>query len=167
MRRDISIDRINKQASYLVEPTEEDLFFQFCTDSGVHYSVGFLVDDALLESESYQLIVANLNSYKSPRDRKVRDTIIAIVDEFFYVNNAALIYLCETADNKQRMRSRLFEYWFSTYAQKARFTTMSSSIIDKEGVVNFVTLIVRNDNPHLIEIVAEFTTSIQLLNQKP
>lgn len=101
--------------------------------NGIHYSVGFMEDDILLSKDSYQLIIANINNHKSPRDYKVRDTILSIVDEFFNTNNSTLLYICETGDNKQRMRSRLFEYWFSTYTRKSQFTTISSSIIDDEG----------------------------------
>lgn len=37
----------------------------------------------------------------------------------------------------------------------------------EEGIVNFATIILRNDNSELLEIIAEFTESIQLLGQKP
>ena len=157
----------HENSSYPVETTGEDGFYQFFTDGGVHYSVGFMEDDILLSQNSYQLIIANINNHKSPRDHKVRDTIIAIVDEFFRNKNSTLLYICETGDSKQSMRSRLFEYWFSTYNRKALFTMISSSIVDEEGVVNFATIILRNDNPNLSEIIAEFTESIQLLSQKP
>lgn len=167
MKQLLSLKRINENSSYPVETAEEDGFYQFFTDGGVHYSVGFMEDDILLSQNSYQLIIANINNHKSPRDRKVRDTIIAIVDEFFRNNNSTLLYICETGDSKQSMRSRLFEYWFSTYNRKALFTMISSSIVDEEGVVNFATIILRNDNPNLPEIIAEFTESIQLLSQKP
>lgn len=100
------------------------------------------------------------------RDRKVRDTIVAVIDEFFNCNNATLLYICETSDNKQSMRSRLFEYWFSTYNRKSQFT-LSSSIADREGVINYATIILRNDNPDLSEIITEFSESIQALSQKP
>lgn len=164
----LSLERINSgETPYQVEPTEQNGFYQFFTDGGVHYSVGFMEDDVLLSKNSYQLIIANINNHKSPRDRKVRDTIVSIVDEFFRCNNSTLLYICETGDNKQRMRSRLFEYWFSTYNRKALFTMISSSIVDAEGVVNFATIILRNDNPELSEIIVEFTESIQLLSQKP
>lgn len=56
--------------------------FPVFTDSGIHYSVGFMEDDILLSKDSYQLIIANINNHKSPRDYKVRDTILSIVDEF-------------------------------------------------------------------------------------
>ena len=167
MKQLLSLKRINENSSYPVETTGEDGFYQFFTDGGVHYSVGFMEDDILLSQNSHQLIIANINNHKSPRDHKVRDTIIAIVDEFFRNNNSALLYICETGDSKQSMRSRLFEYWFSTYNRKALFTMISSSIVDEEGVVNFATIILRNDNPNLSEIIAEFTESIQLLSQKP
>ena len=167
MKQLLSLKRINENSSYPVETTGEDGFYQFFTDGGVHYSVGFMEDDILLSQNSYQLIIANINNHKSPRDHKVRDTIIAIVDEFFRNINSTLLYICETGDSKQSMRSRLFEYWFSTYNRKALFTMISSSIVDEEGVVNFATIILRNDNPNLSEIIAEFTESIQLLSQKP
>lgn len=116
----LSLERINGgETPYQVEPTEQNGFYQFFTDGGVHYSVGFMEDDVLLSKNSYQLIIANINNHKSPRDRKVRDTIVSIVDEFFRCNNSTLLYICETDDNKQRMRSRLFEYWFSTYIVKS------------------------------------------------
>ena len=167
MMNPLSLELINKVAAYPIVRNAQDGFFHFFTDGGVHYSVGFIEEDTLLSKESYQLIIANLNNRKSMRDKKVRNTIVAIVDEFFNRNNATLLYICETGDNKQGMRSRLFEYWFSTYNQKSLFTTMSSSVVDSEGVVNYATIILRNDNPYLSEIITEFSESIQALSQKP
>lgn len=100
MKQLLSLKRINENSSYPVETTGEDGFYQFFTDGGVHYSVGFMEDDILLSQNSYQLIIANINNHKSPRDHKVRDTIIAIVDEFFRNNNSTLLYICETGDSK-------------------------------------------------------------------
>ena len=79
----LSLELINKIADYPVVRNNQDGFFHFFTDGGVHYSVGFIEDDVLLSKESYQLIIANLNNRKSMRDKKVRNSIVAIVDEFF------------------------------------------------------------------------------------
>lgn len=90
----LSLERINSgETPYQVEPTEQNGFYQFFTDGGVHYSVGFMEDDVLLSKNSYQLIIANINNHKSPRNRKVRDTIVSIVDEFFRCNNSTLLYI--------------------------------------------------------------------------
>lgn len=101
MMEPLSLEHININSSYLVEPTDKDGYYQFFTDSDVHYSVGFMEDDVLISKNSYQLIIANLNNHKSPRDSKVRDTIVSIVDEFFNRNNSTLLYICETGDDKQ------------------------------------------------------------------
>lgn len=165
---DLSLEVINASVPYRVNESREEGFYEFFTSHDVHYSVGFLADDLLLQGqEAYQLIIANVNHRSSPRDAKVRDTVIGIVDEFFRVNNTTLLYICETGDGKQSMRSRLFEYWFSAYKRKALFTMLSSSVVDSEGIVNYATLILRNDNPHFAQVVEEYTKSIQLLSMKP
>lgn len=163
----LSIEAINASAPYVVKKAKSEGFYEFFTSHDVHYSVGFLEDDILMQEEAYQLIIANVNHRLSPRDAKVRDTVISIVDEFFHANNTTLLYICETGDGKQSMRSRLFEYWFSSYKRKALFTMLSSSIVDSDGVVNYATLIIRNDNPRFVKVMEEYTKSIQLLSLKP
>ena len=56
---------------------------------------------------------------------------------------------------------------FSAYELKALYTSVTSSVVDEDGVTNYATIIVRNDNPRLVEVIAEFTSTISLLNQKP
>ena len=41
--------------------------------------------------------ISNPKGVKSPRDPKVRETILAIVEEFFAKNNAAFLYICDTS----------------------------------------------------------------------
>ena len=164
---ELSLLSINEKSPYHVLKGEECDSFRFFTDNGVQYAVDFITDDLITEGESYQLIIANLNNRKSPRDVKVKDSVLTIIDEFFNKNQSTLLYICETGDGRQSMRSRLFEHWFDSYNQKILFTLLTTSIIDEEGEVNFATLIIRNDNPKLPEIVAEFSESVRLLSQKP
>ena len=159
--------RINSHAPYKVEESDDECFFEFFTEHDVHYSVGFMPDDSLMQSEAYHLIIVNVDNRPSPSDRKVKDTVLAIVAEFFEQNNTTLLYICDTGDGKQRMRSRLFERWFAAYNQKALYTSVTSSVIDEDGIMNYATIILRNDNPRLVETIAEFTSTVSLLNQKP
>ena len=80
---------------------------------------------------------------------------MAIVEEFFEKNVAALLYICETGDGKQMARGRLFAYWFQSSGQSKVFTTMTSVLMDEEGVENTATLILRNDNPDFDILVSE------------
>lgn len=61
----------------------------------------------------------------------------------------------------------MFEYCFSGYKYKYLYTLLSSAIQDEDGVMNYATLIIRNDNPRLVDVVSEFTNSVNILNQKP
>lgn len=44
---------------------------------------------------------------------------------------------------------------------------MSADIRDLERELNYAAIIVRLDNPRLTSVIAEFTETVQLLNQKP
>jgi hypothetical protein len=162
----LSLHAVNASSSYEVSAVNDGCY-QFFTDYGVHCTVEFVLDDSLLSHETYHLVIVNVNHQKSPSDVKVRDTIIAIIDEFFVENNTTLLYICETGDKKQALRNRLFERWFSTYKRKAQYTFVASSLKDEEGIENYTAIIVRNDNPELSAIIAEFTETISLLSSKP
>ncbi len=102
-----------------VEPTDKDDSLPVLLPMEVYIiSIGFMEDDVLV-----QKIHINFNycqSYQSQsRDSKVRDTIVSIVDEFFNRNNLHCFISVKQVMTNKRMRSRLFEYWFSTYNRKA------------------------------------------------
>lgn len=130
-------------------------------------AVSFMYDDMIIQEGAYQLIIANLNNRKSPRDTKVKNTIMPIVEEFFAKNQSALLYICSTGDGKQSMRSRLFGHWFAGSDNKISYSTMSTSLVDADGVVNEATIIVRNDNPNMLRLISEFSETAQLLSHKP
>lgn len=164
--KELDVNRINQTAPYKVFTTERYHYYGFETKTGVFLYVGFDEDD-LLTSESYQFVVLNGNNKPSPRDEWVKDTIFAIIKEFFRVNNAVMLYICETGDGKQAMRSRLFSHWFSTFADNGKYSILQSSIVDREGIDNFFAIILRNDNPNIQQVIAEFTSTVNFFSHKP
>lgn len=163
----LSVESINNNSPYKVDYATNKAFVIFSTDYDVHYLVGFEYDDTSFGFDAYQLVVINSDNKKSPKDSKVRKTIIAIVEDFFSNNENVLLYICETGDSKQAMRSRLFQYWFSSYINKSLFTFVSASVTDEDGVVNHAAIILRSDNPMMPYIISEFSQTINLLNNKP
>lgn len=149
---------------YKVEQVSEGEF-AFKTDYNVEYVVCFELDDILLKNETYQFSIINRNSKKSPLDNKLRKTIITIIYEFFSCNNTTILYICETGDGKQGMRSRLFESWYNNSQHKADFAVFSANITDSDGIVNYAAIILRTDNPHFSEVVQEFSNTIRLLSK--
>ena len=75
--------------------------------------------------------------------------------------------LCETGDGMQKMRSRLFQYWFSIYNEREEYLFPPQIVYDEEENENYAALIIRKDNPCFVELVSEFTDTINLLNGKP
>lgn len=163
----LSVERINSTSPYKVKQSVDEGFVEFITDVGVHYSAGFDLAEGLLSYDTYQFYIVNVNQMKSPRDSKLRGTIMAIIYEFFIANNTAMLYLCEIGDEKQSMRSRLFEYWTRVSSLRDHVSVFSVSITDSEGVRNYASLILRLDHPYYTEIIAEFTQTVKLLNDKP
>ena len=50
---------------------------------------------------------------------------------------------------------------------KDKFILMPVSIEDMDGVENFAALIIRKDNPNILDIVAEFSNTVAMLRVKP
>lgn len=164
----LNVDAIQEKAPYKVTKIADDKHVAFFTDYGVQYIAGFDKDDTTMPvTETYQFSIINFNNKKSPRDPKVRETIISIIEDFFVENQEVMLYVCETGDGKQSMRNRLFEYWFNHYRKNWNIMFLSSSVTDENGIVNYAGIILRNDHPRLKEIVKEFTDAVTLLNNKP
>lgn len=163
----LSLDRINAVAPYAIESSSvREGYYIFRTDYGVRYAVGFDDSDLLYSDETYFFSIINIDNVKSPNDWKVRDTVQSVIEEFFSKNNHALLYICETGDSRQAMRNRLFERWFSSYRHSG-FYTFHSAVVSAEGIPNYVALISRIDNPRLKDVLVEFATEIQNLQNKP
>ncbi len=58
------------------------------TDNMAEIFISFEKDDILQSGIVYQFGISNPQGTKSPRDQKVRNTILAIIEEFFYKNLA-------------------------------------------------------------------------------
>ena len=164
----LNVDKINAVAPYSVTATKDPNWVMFKTDYGVLYAAGFDRDDTSMpETETYQFTILNGNHKKSPRDSKVRETIVAIIEDFFVENNEVMLYICETGDSKQSMRSRLFEYWFNHYKKGWNVMYLYATVKDDAGVLNYAAIIIRQDHPRLKEIIREFTDAVTVLNDKP
>lgn len=164
--KELDLNKINALAPYNVVKANRPNYFRFISKAGAEFAIGFDEDD-FISSESYQFIIVNSNGKHSPNDIRVRDTIFAIVNEFFRVNNVTMLYICETSDGKQAMRSRLFSYWFTTLADKGKYSIYQSSIVDEGGVDNYFAVITRTDNPFAKQVMNEFYDNLYFFSHKP
>ena len=96
----IDLESYNYSSPYMATKYQDDGFYEFVTDYGVHYSIGFMLDYSIINHETYQFIIANVNNKISPNDGKVRIAVMVMIDEFFKKNNKTMLYICETGDGK-------------------------------------------------------------------
>lgn len=140
--------------------------YAFHTDYRVQYRICFDVNQSIWENGAYEFGIYNDNGKTSPNDIKVKQTIISVIEEFFINNPDILLYQCETGDNKQNARQRLFYKWFNDSPNRDKYVLKVSSII-AEDTVNFIALIVNRNNPNIDRIIDDFDEFIGFFNHKP
>lgn len=161
----LNLTRINNQSPYNVwQTSEED--FNFESDFGVLYRVSFRIEQTIWQDGAYEFSIINQNHKASPNDRKLRETIFCIIEEFFTSNPEILLYQCETGDNRQAMRERLFLRWFKEYEHSDKYYIKVSEIIAEE-VANYTAMIVQKDNPNLEAIIQDFDDFVGFFQNKP
>lgn len=158
----LNIDSINDRSPYDVA-YDEDGAIIFRTDFGVEYSVTF-DDDANPLYLAYWFNLSNMNNVVSPGDKKIAQTVICIIEEFFIQNPDILLYMCSTEDNRQAQRARLFLRWFKGAEQRKHYVIRTAEV-KGEGRMEYVALIAQRSNPHIAEILGMFDSDTAMFNE--
>ena len=146
----------------------------FKTDFEVLYEVRFKPTPYLFLAEkpfsddTYEfsiIVIENPNHASPPFDNRIGSTIARIFDSFYQdYGNTISLYICASHDNRQLVRYRKFNSWFTTF-QKSRYYKIDSPIIDSEGREFPISIILRADNPYREEIVNSFFDVVSKYNK--
>lgn len=161
----LDLNRLNVKAPYSVWEAGKQSY-GFKTDFGVLFRIVFIDDQTIWDNGSYEFAILNENNKPSPNDGKVKNTIFAIIEEFFERNQDILLYQCETGDSRQAMRDRLFLRWFNEYERSENYIIKVSEIV-AEGISHFVAIIVQKSNPSLQAILQDFDNFVGFFKIKP
>lgn len=138
--------------------------YLFKTDYGIIFAVQFSLETSANRLKAYWFGLSNRSHLPSPNDPKVRGTIICIIEEFFRLNPNVLLYMCDSTNNQQAMRSRLFLRWFNAYDLKKSFYIQSAMVVD-EDIPTYVAMIIQRSNPDFDEIVGLFKKEIEMFQE--
>jgi Family of unknown function (DUF6169) len=136
--------------------------FIFKTDNSVVYSIEFTDSSFYFHNlpshiPVFELSVKALNPVDSigqPYDKRVEETVVAILSTFFSNHTNSLIYVCDNLDNRQQGRFRKFDIWFKRNSNQniekydVDFTTQDMQIL--------ASLIVHAQNPDKELLVSLF-----------
>jgi hypothetical protein len=147
----------------------------FETKEGVIYQIIFKPTPYLFGDENtkfsdlifeFSLFIEFNPSDKLPTtDFKIGQTTAEIFNDFYIKKgNSITIYICDSSDNKQLIRKRKFDIWFSKY-NDIRFFKIDKTLIDNNKKRFPISLILLDSNPYRNEIMDSFTSIIGQNNQ--
>ena len=158
----LDIEAINSRSPYDVYSDNDQ--YVFVTDAGIEYHVDFELDSNPYYT-AYWFNLANPEQTKSHGDKKIPQTVICIIEEFFRANPDIMLYLCSTANNQQAQRARLFLRWFNGYEQRQHYYIKAVEVKGEDNTKDYVALIVQRTHPQFDEIVARFDSEIAMFNE--
>lgn len=154
----LELSRINTRSPYTVWREGEAYFFK--TDYDIVYAVSFDYEE-IKGFCAYWFNLANTSFKPSPNDRKIMQTIICVIESFFQLNPDILLYICDTANDQQAQRDRLFLRWFNGYQQRQQYVLRTVMIMD-EDEPNYLALIVKRNNPQVEGILNMFDQETEM-----
>ena len=160
----ISAEKINLRAPYRVRQIDDNVFV-FVTKHGISYTAGFVADVSFYDEGVYQFFLTKTSSKKGRKDDDISETVRVIIEEFFAQEESAMLYICETTDGRQAARDRLFRAWFHSYIESTSYTLHNEGMII-DNVRYFSSILLRKDNPMLIQILNKFHNFITEHNQE-
>ena len=110
-----------------------------------------------------------MNNVTSPGDKKIAQTVICVIEEFFRQNPDILLYMCSTDDGQQAQRARLFLRWFNGAEQQKHYVIRTTEVKgerdDGTPRKEYVAFIVQRSNPNLDEIIRLFDAEVAMFNE--
>ena len=154
--------RLQLAAPYTIVQEGEEYLFR--TDSDILYAVSFQPYEGISGLTAYWFDLSNRSHKASPNDKKVRETVICIIEEFFIQNPDILLYMCDNANDQQAMRSRLFLRWFNGYEQQKKYDIRTALLTD-DDIESYIALIIQRSHPQYDEIMTLFDTEISMFRE--
>ena len=158
----LDVNYINIFSEYKVWAEDDDYFF--VTDYDIKYLVSFDKEDTP-RYNAYWFNLSNMNHQASPRDTKVAQTVICVIEEFFRQNPDILLYICSTDKGQQAQRARLFLSWFNRADQQKRFIIKTAEMKGEEPKTKeYVAIIIPRIHPKADEALAWFDEETTMFN---
>ncbi len=159
----LDTNRINVNSPYKVWAEGQVMHFE--TEHGIRYAVDFDLEDNEIYV-AYWLNLTNESHRPSPGDRRIPQTLICIVEEFFRQNPDILLYMCSTDNNQQSQRARLFLHWFNGYEQQQKYVIRTAEVpgidSDDKPTYEYVAILVPRTHPQLQTVIDLFEEQIAM-----
>ncbi len=145
---------LNLECPYKVFADFENQTYTFFTDFNVEYRLSFtdcayLFNGTLGENmikDVYNVNIENVSKAFSPKDIKLKETIICILKHFFRNKENSVVYVCDSSDNRELARYRKFNFWFDSEDFSNNLEKLSDTIVIDEITSHYISMIYHKEN---------------------
>lgn len=145
----------------------QDNVYAFTTSQLIDYEVKFAPSDYIFERVSelgitaYEMIVVvtgTLETSKIPADSDIYSTVAAIFNDFFDTHEKVIVFVCDTADNRQRARARKFTTWFyrGLIDTGLQVTKIDRQVIADDGEQILLSMFIHTQHPNRLIAIDAF-----------
>ncbi len=131
--------------------THKNYFYQFETETGAKYACYFLLYKEYFID--YPAVADNIYSFnvdligkaaKSEIDERIAITIVSILQSFLQGLQNAVVYICDSSDERHLLRKRKFNAWFHQYDDGTIIKVEATAIIENMTLYNAI--LIHKDN---------------------
>ncbi len=132
------------------------LNYEFVNRDGVRYHLYFTPMNELYPDmiNTYSFNIEREGTAPHSIDRRIAETVIYILRQFFENVENAMIMVCDNTDGKQQKRRVLFNRWFNFY-NDGSLSSRSAEV--REGYYELlVSIYFKKDNPNKQSLIKSF-----------
>lgn len=153
--------QMSAESTYTIpyKVAKADGCYSFVSDSGVEYIAYFNRHNEISSCPVWEFGFDCNSPKRPPQDLRVRITIKSILADFWTDHDNAILFVCDSTDNKSHNRMKLFNIWFQ---QLSAGTGVIKT--DFPVVGDFcASLLSYSDNPMLPDAIRELGEIFRLM----
>jgi len=161
--KSLNVSLINRQAPYPIQELAPNRY-QFVTEVNILYHFVFDEDEPIGGVPTYQFSIVNVSNMPPSNDGKVKRLTMAVLENFFENNDFVILYICDTSDGRQSVRTRLFQKWFKEFDIENKYLILADSIVD-ENIKNEFGIIIQRSNPAINAVITDFNNMTEAFRE--
>lgn len=144
---------LNLQCRYKIFLDRNTFIYSFITKNDIEYNVAFADNVAMFKDTSvsaairkvYSLDLQKKSSGREPLDLYVQEAVIGIVTHFFNDKENSLMYVCDFADSREKLRHKKFNKWYDDSIEKSKILKLHDTLGDHPQY--YISILYHAENP--------------------
>jgi hypothetical protein len=146
--------------------------YAFQTKAGYVYLVSFkpsgyiFPQSAAFQNDVFEFVITLTNGQAGAlplADLLIEPTIVLIFQDFFVRRGVVVVYICDSSDQRQAIRHRMFNRWFLRYRHLG-FVKLDAELNDPAGTI-YTSVLLHRTYPHRVAVLDAFLQLTDEINE--